>query len=88
MSGSTTAQPLEYEQISYNAPDGSQWGKTSTELLGFFGATPTTISTMVSNFAITTGAVSTAGIFGFTTSTQANAIASAISELKRKGLIG
>ena len=89
MSGSTTAQPLEYEQVSYNAPDGSMWGRTSTELIGFLGTTPTGISTIVSNFTgITTATVSTAGIFGFTTSTQANAIANAVNELRRKGLLG
>lgn len=87
MSGSTTAQPLEYEQISYNSPDGAQFGKASTELISFLGATPSSASTIVSTFAITTASVSTAGIFGFVTSTQANAISAAVSELKRKGLI-
>ena len=86
MSGSTTAQPLEYEQAGYNSPDGLQMGRVSTELIGFLGAVPSAVSTIVSSFAITTGASSTAP-FGFTTSTQANAISAAISELKRKGLI-
>lgn len=34
------AQPTEYEQVSYNAPDGAQFGRTSTELIAFYGATP------------------------------------------------
>lgn len=34
------AQPLEYEQAGYNAPDGLQVGKSATEKVGFFGATP------------------------------------------------
>lgn len=34
------AQPLEYEQVTYNAPDGAQVGNASTELIGFWGATP------------------------------------------------
>ena len=33
-------QPTEYEQASYNAPDGVQVGKSATEKVGFFGATP------------------------------------------------
>lgn len=33
-------QPTEYEQAGYNAPDGLQVGKASTEKVGFFGATP------------------------------------------------
>ncbi len=36
----TQNQPLEYEQITYNGPDGAQGGRTSTELLGFWGVTP------------------------------------------------
>ena len=33
-------QPLEYEQVTYNAPEGAQIGRASTELIGFYGATP------------------------------------------------
>jgi hypothetical protein len=29
-----------YEQVTYNSPDGAQVGKSSTEKVGFFGATP------------------------------------------------
>ena len=29
-----------YESIGYNSPDGSQWGQTSTDLVGMYGATP------------------------------------------------
>jgi hypothetical protein len=34
------AQPLEYEQAGYNAPDGLQVGRSSTETLGFYGTVP------------------------------------------------
>jgi len=33
-------QPTEYEQAGYNSPDGVQVGKSATEKVGFFGATP------------------------------------------------
>lgn len=33
-------QPLEYEQLSYNSPDGSQWGKNSQESIAFYGGVP------------------------------------------------
>lgn len=33
-------QPTEYEQVTYNAPDGAQVGRASTEKVGFYGATP------------------------------------------------
>ena len=36
----TQNQPLEYENVSYNAPDGALVGNTSTELIGFWGKTP------------------------------------------------
>lgn len=29
-----------YEQVTYNGPDGAQMGKSSTEKIGFYGATP------------------------------------------------
>ena len=34
------AQPTEYENLSYNAPDGCQVGNNSGALIGFYGATP------------------------------------------------
>lgn len=33
-------QPTEYEQVSYNSPDGAQFGKGASEKCGFYGATP------------------------------------------------
>jgi len=33
-------QPTEYEQVSYNSPDGAQFGKAASDKAGFFGATP------------------------------------------------
>lgn len=30
----------DYEQVTYNGPDGAQIGKSATEKIGFFGATP------------------------------------------------
>lgn len=29
-----------YERLDYGSPDGSQWGTTATDKLGFYGATP------------------------------------------------
>lgn len=33
-------QPTEYEQAGYNSPDGTQVGKSASEKVGFYGATP------------------------------------------------
>lgn len=30
----------DYEQVTYNGPAGAQIGKSATELVGFYGATP------------------------------------------------
>ncbi len=82
----TQNQPLEYEQVTYNSPDGAQMGRATNELISFLGATPTTLSTCTVA-ATTTAPVSTSGIFGFT-QTQAQSIIDSIMEIKRKGLIG
>jgi hypothetical protein len=29
-----------YERVDYGSPDGSQWGGSATEKLGFYGTTP------------------------------------------------
>lgn len=33
-------QPTEYEQLSYNSPDGAQAGQAATDKVAFFGSTP------------------------------------------------
>ena len=33
-------QPTEYEQATYNSPDGAQVGQAATDKVGFYGATP------------------------------------------------
>lgn len=33
-------QPTEYEQVTSNAPDGAQLGKSATEKIGFYGKAP------------------------------------------------
>lgn len=33
-------QPTEYEQVTYNASEGAQIGKSATDKIGFYGATP------------------------------------------------
>ena len=56
------SQPLEYEQLSYNGPDGAQAGRTSTELIGFWGVTPV-------NQYVGVGAASTYSFTNLTSST-------------------
>lgn len=57
------SQPTEYEQVSYNSPDGAQFGKTSTDKVGFLGATP--ISQRASSNQATTN-IAVSASFGAT----------------------
>ena len=57
------SQPTEYEQVSYNAPDGAQFGKTSSDKIGFFGLAPT--SQRASSNQVTTNIAASAS-FGAT----------------------
>ena len=58
----TQNQPLEYEQVTYNAPDGAQIGRLASDKVGFFAAVP------VVQYPTTVGAAST---FIATTNTTA-----------------
>ena len=83
------AQPLEYEQITYNAPDGAQMGRTSTELIGFYGATPITRYGLVG--AASTYIVSTSVISGLDTAAAVTSLVFQVSTittaLRNMGLI-
>ena len=91
-------QPTEYEQVSYNGPDGAQFGKTSTELLAFYGATPvarpwTAATNQVSTnstYSISTGGIAVVG-WGFSTQQEVVDIIAAVSTvqytLKQLGII-
>lgn len=64
------AQPTEYEQVTYNAPDGAQMGRTSTEKISFYGATPASrpvISGIVSTSAALSTIVSALATLGLVT---------------------
>ena len=89
-------QPTEYEQLSYNSPDGSQWGKASSEPLAFFGGTPssqsaTSTGVHVTTFGATLGTqTASAGGFGASTAaimtstfTMVNALAVDMAEAQR-----
>ena len=46
----------DYEQVTYNSPSGAQVGSSSTEKIGFFGATPVV---QVAVTAVATGTATT-----------------------------
>lgn len=66
-----------------NRPDGTCLGLSSSEKLSFYGTTPATQPQMSNSAVATTVAVSTtSNIWGFSTSTQANAIVSLVNEIR------
>ncbi len=68
------------EQITYNSPDGAVMGNTSSEKIAFFGATPI-VQPSVSTAVSTTASISTSGLYGFGSSTEALQIVGAVSTM-------
>ena len=58
-------QPTEYEQVTYNAPDGAQIGKSASEKIGFYGTTPV-IRRAYSSAVHASSAASVSSSFGAT----------------------
>ena len=77
----TQNQPLQYEQVTYNSPDGAQIGLVSTEKVAFWGTTPASkLSNALTNIS-TTAWISTSGTYGVNTSTEGLQITQALSTL-------
>lgn len=70
----------DYEQLTAGRDDGAQIGSSATEKIGFYGATPVVQGAAVTTVT-TTAATSTTNAFGYTTSTQADAIVTAVNAL-------
>ncbi len=92
------AQPAEQENISYNASDGCLYGRTSTKLISFYGATPVVRPITASTNDVsttTTVSLSTAGVaaasWGFASQAEIVNYVTAVSTmqlaLKRLGII-
>lgn len=81
-------QPLEYEQAGYNSPDGLQLGRTSTDLVSFYGATPVerpvTVSTSDVSTVSSQSTSSGAGInWAFVSLAEFNNVVTAVSTMQR-----
>lgn len=77
-----------YERLDYGSADGSQWGGAATDKLGCYGATPVVQPSTISGVTTaeitsvtTTAATSTTNAWGYSTSTQADAIVTAVNAL-------
>ena len=69
-----------YERLTYSSPDGALIGNASSEPIGFYGTTPT-VQLGISSAISTTASISTAGVYGFATSTEALQIVNAVSTM-------
>src|SRR5512147_2480380 len=83
------SQPLEYENVSYNAPGGVSDGAASTKKLGFYGVLPVTrpvtastnqVSTTVGQSTSTAGGATTS--WGFKSQAEINNLISAVSSIQ------
>lgn len=71
------------EYIGTNQPDGASFGLTSSEKISFYGATPVARQTLSNAAVATTVAISTTTTkWGFSTSTQANALVALVNEIR------
>ena len=82
--------PIKY--IDDGEPDGTVIGQTSSSRIGYYGVTNPIARPTVAAYATTTAAVSTSTNWGYTTSTQADAINSQVvaitAALRNLGLAG
>lgn len=68
-------------QLSDGNSDGTVMGQSATDKIAFYGGAPVAQRAANSLAAITTTAATTTTPWGFSTSTQANAIVSALNEV-------
>jgi hypothetical protein len=78
-----------YQFLDSTSADGTILGQTSTSLVGMHGTAVAQAATIAQ--LVTTASTSTSSAFGYTTSTQAEAVTTAINSiltaLKNKGII-
>jgi len=71
------------EYIGHNNDDGMSFGLSSSQPISFYGATPTARQTLANAAVATTVAISTTTTkWGFSTSTQANALVALVNEIR------
>lgn len=77
----------DYEQVTYNGPSGAQIGQSATEKIAFYGATPVVQASTIASVTtatlttVTTDAATTTTPWGYSTSTQADAIVTLVNAL-------
>ena len=72
-----------YQYLDSTNADGTILGASTTAKVGFFGETPVVQPSAITAVA-TTASTSTSSAFGYTTSTQAEAIVTAVNDIITK----
>jgi hypothetical protein len=70
------------KELSDKNPDGTRLGQAVADLVGFFGATPVSQPKATNQAAPSATAATNGTPFGFTTSTQANALVNCVIEMR------
>ena len=70
------------KQLSDANPDGTSLGQSITDKVSLYGVTPIAQRTSANQATVTTTAATTTTPWGYSTSTQANAIVTLVNELQ------
>mgnify|MGYP003394087743 CR=1 FL=1 len=80
------AQPSEFEQMCTNDPSGAQFGKSATEKIAFFGATPVTQPTNSAQTTLATAVtwltISAGTGFAFNSSDSIISVIAAVKQIQ------
>lgn len=69
-----------YQYLDGTFADGTIFGQTSSSLIGFYGTAPKDRPAAVTAL-VTTASTSTSSAFGYTTSTQCEAVTTAVNDI-------
>ena len=78
----TTTTTTQLKQLSDYNPNGTLLGQAAADKVGFFGATPVVQQAVGTVIATTVAVSTTSAIWGFSTSTQANALITAVAAIQ------
>jgi hypothetical protein len=73
---------MSVKELSDKGPDGTRLGQTSTDLVAFYGATPTAQPTVTAIGTTTISQVGTTGKWAFATSTAAVAFVERVKSIQ------
>lgn len=78
----TTTTTTQLKQLSDYNPNGTVLGQAAADKVSFFGATPVVQQAVGTVIATTVAVSTTSAIWGFSTSTQANALIVAVAAIQ------